>query len=152
MQQAEEDMEEEEVEGIDSRVKKIDPLAEFNIDSGKTLDFESWNTKKDKIFAFFKQLNDGNDIIIDERRDRDLDRPIRLGKGKSRMDQLAPKSGKSSSSTGQTISAQEFTEQLEKLNKELKKFWDKEDKVACIRIAIQCAKLLNDVATPTFYP
>ena len=38
------------------------------------------------------------------------------------------------------------------MNKELKKFWDKEDKVACIRIAIQCAKLLNDVATPTFYP
>lgn len=34
------------------------------------------------------------------------------------------------------ITAQEFTNQLEKLNKELKKFWEKEDKVACIRIAI----------------
>lgn len=32
------------------------------------------------------------------------------------------------------------------------KFWDKEDKVACMRIAIQCAKLLNDVDTPLFYP
>lgn len=41
---------------------------------------------------------------------------------------------------------------MERLNKEMKKFWDKDDKVACIRIAIQCAKLLNDVATPTFYP
>ncbi len=50
------------------------------------------------------------------------------------------------------LSAQDFTNQLEKLNRELKKFWEKEDKVACIRIAIQCAKLLNDVATPIFYP
>jgi hypothetical protein len=32
------------------------------------------------------------------------------------------------------------------------KFWEKEDKVASIRIAIQCTKLLNDVATPLFYP
>lgn len=50
------------------------------------------------------------------------------------------------------ITAQEFTTQLERLNRELNKFWEKEDKVACIRIAIQCAKLLNDVASPTFYP
>lgn len=119
-----------------TRVKKIDPLAEFNIDSGKMLDFMGWEAKKVKIFAEFKALNDGNDIIIDERRDKDLDRPIRLGKGKSRMEQLAPKGGSSSTPQGSTISAQEFTEQLEKLNKELKKFWDKEDKVACIRIAI----------------
>ena len=34
------------------------------------------------------------------------------------------------------LSAQDFTNQLEKLNRELKKFWEKEDKVACIRIAI----------------
>ena len=32
------------------------------------------------------------------------------------------------------------------------KFWSREDKVACIRIAIQCAKLLNDTTTPLFYP
>lgn len=50
------------------------------------------------------------------------------------------------------ITAQEFTNQLERLNRELKKFWEKEDKVACLRIAIQCAKLLNDVASPVFYP
>lgn len=32
------------------------------------------------------------------------------------------------------------------------KFWNREDKVSCIRIAIQCAKLLNDTTTPLFYP
>jgi hypothetical protein len=33
-------------------------------------------------------LTDGAEIMIDERRDRDTDRVIRYGKGKSRMDQL----------------------------------------------------------------
>ena len=50
------------------------------------------------------------------------------------------------------MSAQDFTKQLEKLTTELDKLWAKEDKVGCMRIAIQCAKLLNDVATPIFYP
>lgn len=116
-------------------------------------EFESWDAKKLKIFAQFQAQTDDQEIIIDERRDRDTDRVIRLGKGKSRMDQLEVKNSKSSSSRGvQMISAQEFTNQLERLNRELKKFWEKEDKVACIRIAIQCAKLLNDVASPIFYP
>ena len=53
---------------------------------------------------------------------------------------------------GKTISAKEFTTQLERLNKEMKKFWDKDDKLACVRIAIQCAKLLNYVANPLLYP
>ena len=114
-------------------------------------EFESWESKKLKIFATFKIKTDSTEIVIDERRDRDTDRVIRLGKGKSRMDQLELK-GKGSSKGMQMMTAQEFTSQLERLNRELKKFWEKEDKVACIRIAIQCAKLLNDVATPIFYP
>jgi len=44
--QQEENQEEEETEGMLIRVKKIDPLAEFNIDSGKMLDFMGWETKK----------------------------------------------------------------------------------------------------------
>jgi len=116
-------------------------------------DFESWDAKKLKIFAKFKSKTDDLDIIIDERRDRDTDRVIRLGKGKSRMDQLELKGPSKSSSRGaQMLSAQDFTNQLERLNRELTKFWEKEDKVACFRIAIQCAKLLNDVASPMFYP
>jgi len=50
------------------------------------------------------------------------------------------------------MSAKEFTLQLERLDKEMTKFWNKDDKVSCIRIAIQCSKLLNDTTTPLFYP
>jgi len=65
---------------------------------------------------------------------------------------LNMKPGEKGAPQGTMISAKEFTSQLERLNKELNRFWEKDDKVACIRIAIQCAKLLNDVATPMFYP
>ena len=37
---------------------------------------------------------------------------------------------------GTSISAKEFTTQLEKLIKEMRKFWGNDDKVACVRIAI----------------
>lgn len=101
----------------------------------------------------FKALTDDKDIMIDERKDRNLERPIRMGQGKSRIELLEKKGGSAPTDPhGTMISAKEFTQQLERLNKELKKFWEREDKVACIRIAIQCAKLLNDVATPLFYP
>ena len=132
-----------------------DPLADFHkleVMMINRHDFESWEAKKLKIFAKFKQQTDDQEIIIDERRDRDTDRVIRLGKGKSRMDQLEVKQSKSSGKGMQLLTAQEFTSQLERLNRELKKFWEKEDKVACFRIAIQCAKLLNDMASPVFYP
>ena len=117
------------------------------------LDFESWEVKKLKIFAMFQGLTDDLDVMIDERRDRNIDRPIKYGQGKSRLEMLNLKPGQTSTTpTGTMYSAKEFTSQLERINKELVKFWEKEDKVASIRIGIQCAKLLNDVATPMFYP
>ena len=60
-----------------------------------------------------------------------------MGQGKSRMDQLAQTSSKSGpSSRAQMMTASDFTNQLEKLQKELQKLWLKEDKVGCMRIAI----------------
>jgi hypothetical protein len=66
-------------------------------------EFESWEGKKLKIFAQFKSQTDDQDIIIDERRDRDTDRVIRLGKGKSRMDQLESRGGQNKQSTSQNV-------------------------------------------------
>ena len=99
-------------------------------------------------------MTDDLDIMVDERRDRNIDRPIKYGQGKSRIEMLNLQPGQQAGATptGPSYSAKEFTSQLERINSELVKFWEKEDKVASIRIAIQCAKLLNDVATPMFYP
>ena len=97
---------------ITHKLGQVDPLAELHKLETMMLnrhEFETWEAKKLKIFAQFKVLTDGEEIIIDERRDRDTDRVIRLGTGKSRMDQLQLK-GKSSSKAQQLISASEFTE------------------------------------------
>ena len=93
-----EDNSDDEAGGILDKVKAVssqlifnlvqyDPLAEFaDIENPTTLDFESWEAKKLKIFAMFKKITDAEGVMIDERRDRNIDRPIRMGQGKSRME------------------------------------------------------------------
>jgi hypothetical protein len=44
-----------------------------------TLDFESWEAKKLKIFAMFQGLTDDTEVMIDERRDRNIERAIKYG-------------------------------------------------------------------------
>mmetsp|Transcript_3896 Transcript_3896/g.4903 ORF Transcript_3896/g.4903 Transcript_3896/m.4903 type:complete len:128 (-) Transcript_3896:2327-2710(-) len=100
----------------------------------------------------FKSLTDGQEIGYDlSGKGKEIDKAIRMGQGKNRTGALDAKTAKSNPHTTM-ISAKEFTQQLERLDKEMTKFWNREDKVSCIRIAIQCAKLLNDTTTPLFYP
>jgi len=55
-------------------------LADFaDLENPSTLDFESWEGKKIKIFAMFTKYTDGQDVMIDERKDKNIDRPIRMG-------------------------------------------------------------------------
>lgn len=63
-------------------------LAEFANMDNAALEFESWEAKKLKIFAMFSSLTDEMDVMIDERRDRNIDRTIKYGQGKSRLDML----------------------------------------------------------------
>lgn len=113
-------------------------LAEFADMENASLDFESWEAKKVKIFSMFQSMTEDLEVMIDERKDRNIDRPIKYGQGKSRLEMLNMKPGTATANTptGTMYSAKEFTNQLERIDKELVKFWDKEDKVASIRIAI----------------
>lgn len=83
------------------------------------------------------------EITVDDPSKKSVNQKIAV-KGKDRTAQIAD--------AGNTYSAKDFTTQLERIDKEMIKFWEKDDKVGAIRIAIQCCKLLNDVATPIFYP
>lgn len=91
------------------------------------------------------------EVFLNEGRDRDIDRPIRMGKGRSRLDQLEKKKTEKGSKIA-SITADEFQNQFKKLKRKMVQFWGKEDKVACLKICIQWAKLLNDTETPAFYP
>lgn len=128
---------------------KSDALQEY-IEREKTA-FEptTWEQRKVEIMQRFKKDFGGMEIFMNEGGDRDLDRPIRLGRGRSRMDQLQKKSR---SQKIASITADEFEIQFQRLKNNMLQFWKGGDKVACLKIAIQCAKLLNDVETPMFYP
>lgn len=105
-----------------------------------TGEFENWEAKKIKILDVFRPQTENLEIGLGDGKRDDVDRAIRMGKGKSRLDQLEKKGGASTTTTqtrhGTLISAKDFSQQLERLNKEMKKFWEKDDKVACMRIAI----------------
>lgn len=84
----------------------------------------------------FKALTDGQDIGYDlSGKGKEIDKAIRMGQGKNRQGALDAKTAKANPHMTM-ISAKEFTQQLERLDKEMTKFWNKEDKVSCIRIAI----------------
>jgi len=118
---------------------QYDVLAEFQDMENAALDFETWETKKLKIFNKFQSLTDDLDVMVDERRDKDITRAITYGKGKSRLEVLEKMDKNKASATpmtGPMYSAKEFTSELERIDKELVKQWEKDDKVASIRIAI----------------
>ena len=72
--------------GIEDKLEAFDPLADFaDLENPQTLDFESWEGKKLKIFAMFKALTDGQDIGYDlSGKSKQIDAQIRMGQGKNR--------------------------------------------------------------------
>jgi hypothetical protein len=61
-------------------------MADYLSMENKHFDFESWEAKKIKILAQFASQTEGYEVIIGENKDKDIDRPIRYGKGKSRLE------------------------------------------------------------------
>jgi len=86
-----------------------DPLAEYRqFEKEKELsDFEVWDAKKLKIMEAYSKKTDGTEVMIGGGGDKDIDRPIRMGPNKSRLDQLEQKT--SSTKAGTLISARDFT-------------------------------------------
>lgn len=58
----------------------------MDLDGRNPGEFESWEAKKGKILEVFAPQTENAEIVLGDKRDHDIDRPIRLGKGKSRMD------------------------------------------------------------------
>ena len=77
-------------EGIFSKLKAIDPLADFaDMENPSNQDFETWEQKKLKIFSMFKEITDTQDIILDDGKSKsNVNKQMKMGQGKNRMDQL----------------------------------------------------------------
>lgn len=79
-----------------------------------TGEFEGWESKKEKILDVFRPQTENMEIGLgDGKKGGDVDRAIRLGTGKSRLDQLEKKGGTATTTTktshGTLISAKDFT-------------------------------------------
>ena len=74
------------------------------------------------------------------------DKNYKIEKGRTRIDEL--EKGDDDTNAG-TVG--EIVKKLEVIKKEMLQKWDKGEKVATLKIIIQCAKILNDVSTPKFY-
>jgi hypothetical protein len=94
-----------------------------------------WQQKRAKIMKDFEREFGDMEVFLNEGGDKDIDRPIRMGKGRSRLDQLEKKKGKGAKIA--SITADEFQSQFKKLKRKMNQFWGKEDKVACLKICIQ---------------
>ena len=70
----------------------------------------------------------------------------KIEKGRTRIEEL--EKGEDDTNAG-TVG--EIVKKMEVIKKEMLQKWDKEEKVATLKIIIQCAKILNDVSTPKFY-
>jgi hypothetical protein len=80
-----------------------------------TGEFENWESKKEKILDVFRPQTENLEIGLgDGKRSADVDRSIRLGTGKSRLDQLEKKGATQTTTTktshGTLISAKDFTQ------------------------------------------
>ena len=82
----------------------------MSLDSRPSGDFETWEAKKVKILAVFKPQTENQEIVLGDGRPKDdIDRPIRMGTGKSRLDQLERRATTSRSHQGTLITAKDFT-------------------------------------------
>ena len=74
-------------------VRKHDPIAEYLEKEKKAMEPITWEKRKNEIMEQFKKAAGygSMEIFMNEGGDRDLERPIRLGQGKSRLDQLQKK-------------------------------------------------------------
>lgn len=121
------------------------------VDKENKEEISIWEQKRIKIMKDFNREFGDMEVFINEGGEKDIDRPVRMGKGRSRLDQLEKKKHSRGSKIA-SISADEFQNQFKKLKRKMTQFWSKEEKVSCLKICIQCAKLLNDTETPAFYP
>ena len=51
-----------------------------------------------------------------------------------------------------TLSQKEFIDHIEMMHANLKNSWAADQRVQCLKIAIQCSKLLLENSVPGFYP
>ena len=120
------------------------PFIEAKIEPKKEKEEEPWPLFKHKITNYTDEfLEEDEPMQIGE----DISKEIKLAKGSKKLAELEKKDGELLYTT-----KNEYRSEMLKVISAMQKYWGVKDKVMCIKIAIQCAKLLNTIEVPMFYP
>ena len=119
-------------------------------------EFEPWSAKRTNILGKYttsERLSITTSFLSEEEKER-LEVKAKVAAGdrtKSRLEQLdATEEG--SMREMLNLSQKEYVKKIDEMHKGLIRAWDQEQRVKCLKIAIQCSKLLGDVSVIQFYP
>ena len=120
-------------------------------------EFEPWSAKRTHILGKYttsERLSITTSFLSEEEKER-LEVKAKVAassdRTKNRLEQLdATEEG--SVREMLNLSQKEYVKKIDEMHKGLIRAWDQEQRVKCLKIAIQCSKLLGDVSVIQFYP
>jgi len=130
---------------------------------GRSSDLANWDVYKKKILRDFTvegTLRLGASFMTDavefDESGGAAGKAVDL-RAKSRLQQLeaAAEKGRAAAGGGAgttDMSQSEYTAKIESMHSALQKAWANDEKVAALKMAIKCAKMLGDTRLPQFYP
>ena len=113
------------------------------------VDFEPWRVKRERILKKYstnKRIAVHANFLDDASSSKTRSEESLVIK---RLEELKESQRKG---RDKLMSQGEYIKHIEQQHAHMKKAWAKGERVVCLRIAIQCAKLLADTSVPRFYP
>ena len=119
--------------------------------------FEAWAAKRPRVLHAYTtsaKIAFSAFSAIDEKESTAAIKEVSTAK--SRLEELEEQAGVGAGGGGgaerQQLTAKEYAAQVGELKDRLRQAWDAGERVVALKIAIQCAKMLGDVSTASFYP
>ena len=119
--------------------------------------FEPWSAKRSRILSKYTTTKKIAFSAFSAAADENSTTAIKeVSTTKSRLEELEEQAGVGAGGGAggekQQLTAKEYVAQIEELKVKLQQAWDAGERVISLKIAIQCAKMLGDVSTASFYP
>ena len=123
--------------------------------------FEAWAAKRPKILHQYTTTKKIAFSAFSAADEKDAGAIKEVSTAKSRLEELEEQAGVGAGGGAgggegrqqqQQLTAKEYVAQIGELKEKLRAAWEAGERVISLKIAIQCAKMLGDVSTASFYP
>ena len=119
--------------------------------------FEAWTAKRSRVLSKYTTTKKIAFSTFSAADDKDATTVKEVSTAKSRLEELEEQAGVGAGGGAggaekQQLTAKEYVAQIGELKEKLRQAWEAGERVISLKIAIQCAKMLGDVSTASFYP